>query len=263
MPLLEVASLSNLRLLPAHRQYFLRRERRHIMVIVGGSGCGKTTTLRCIGRLEDRQRTSGRWSVIASEDQRCTGSTRQSVWFFQSYALWPHMSVYQNVAMGWRACGMRDQQPTRNWSRGVLKQSISPVLATAILRPGAAVQQQRVALARSAVVKPKLLLLDEPLSNLDAKLREQMRDELREMIKMFAMTASTSPTTKARLWRSPTRYLHARRPHRTEGLGAGTLPSAGQSFRRGFHRRRLLCRGHIVGAPRDGGIVPVTDFRKF
>ena len=161
-----------------------------ILVIVGGSGCGKTTTLRCIAGLEDP--TDGEihldGALIASSRQSVAPERRGIGMVFQSYALWPHKTIYQNVAYGLERRGLKAQE---------IKTRVQEVLTQVSLQDFAdrypsslsGGQQQRVALARSAVLRPKLLLLDEPLSNLDAKLRERMRDDLQEMIRMFGMTA--------------------------------------------------------------------------
>jgi iron(III) transport system ATP-binding protein len=161
-----------------------------ILVIVGASGCGKTTTLRCIAGLEEP--TAGTISiggkVVSSADVWLPPEKRGIGMVFQSYALWPHKTVAENVGYGLTRHGL---------SRAEIASKVDAMLKQVGLEGYQARypstlsggQQQRVALARSAVLQPKLLLLDEPLSNLDAKLREQMRKELRDMIRMFNMTA--------------------------------------------------------------------------
>jgi iron(III) transport system ATP-binding protein len=165
-------------------------ETGEILVIVGGSGCGKTTTLRCIAGLESLSggtiTLDGR--VIASKRESVAPEARGIGMVFQSYALWPHMNVYQNISYGLERKRMPPDKQ-RDLVENMLKQVGLAGFSERYPATLSGGQQQRVALARSAVVKPELLLLDEPLSNLDAKLREQMRDELREMIKTFAITA--------------------------------------------------------------------------
>ncbi len=161
-----------------------------ILVIVGASGCGKTTTLRCIAGLE--QPTSGTIEIdgrIVVSDKLFVPPEQRGVgMMFQSYALWPHKSVFDNVAYG---------LALRRLPKAEIRDKVNQALATvglghladrfpSTLSGG---QQQRVALARSAVVEPSVLLLDEPLSNLDAKLRERMRIELRQLVKSLKMTA--------------------------------------------------------------------------
>ena len=158
-----------------------------MFTLLGPSGCGKTTTLRCIAGLE--QPDSG---IIALDGQvLCDVAKgiyvpmydRDIGMVFQSYAIWPHMSVFENAAYPLRV--MRRNKP----ARAEIARRVERVLATvglaeyqrrsATLLSGG--QQQRLALARALVREPKLLLLDEPLSNLDAQLREQMRSELKRI----------------------------------------------------------------------------------
>lgn len=163
-----------------------------IVVLLGPSGCGKTTTLRCVAGLEHP--TGGRIAIangIVSEPDRgilVPPRLRQVGMVFQSYAVWPHMSVYENVAY-----------PLRHRKLGTqaIKTRVGEVLELVGLEDYAARsvvalsggQMQRVALARSLVYEPNILLLDEPLSNLDAKLRLRLRDDLRQIIKRTGVTA--------------------------------------------------------------------------
>ncbi len=147
-----------------------------ILVIVGGSGCGKTTTLRCIAGLEDP--TDGEihldGALIASARQSVAPERRGVGMVFQSYGL-------ERRGLTGKEIAAKVQE--------VLTQISLQDFAERYPLSLSGGQQQRVALARSAVLRPKLLLLDEPLSNLDAKLRERMRDDLQDMIRMFGMTA--------------------------------------------------------------------------
>jgi iron(III) transport system ATP-binding protein len=163
-----------------------------IVVLLGPSGCGKTTTLRCVAGLEHP--TGGEISiggrVVSSpgRDILVPPRSRDLGMVFQSYAVWPHMTVRQNVAYPLKH---------RKLSRGEAASKVEEVLALVGLseyadRPVVALsggQMQRVALARSIVYRPQLLLLDEPLSNLDAKLRLRLRDDLRLILKQTGMTA--------------------------------------------------------------------------
>jgi len=154
------------------------------MTLLGPSGCGKTTTLRVIAGLEQPQ--SGTMYIGDKEIINVTEALYKSPGerdlnlVFQSYALWPHMTVYQNVAFGLE---------TKKVSKPETKQRVENVLKRlqifdyinrypAELSGG---QQQRVAIARAIVTEPKILLLDEPLSNLDARLRIEMRSELKRL----------------------------------------------------------------------------------
>ncbi len=162
-----------------------------IVVLLGPSGCGKTTTLRCVAGLEHP--TGGRISIggrIVSEPERgvlVSPRERDIGMVFQSYAVWPHMTVYQNVAYPLKY---------RRGSGGDIAAKVRDTLELVGLGDYAqrsvtslsGGQMQRVALARSLVYRPQLLLLDEPLSNLDAKLRIRLRDELRRILKQTGMT---------------------------------------------------------------------------
>jgi iron(III) transport system ATP-binding protein len=163
-----------------------------IVVLLGPSGCGKTTTLRCVAGLEHA--SAGRISIGArvvsapAEGVQVPPRLRNIGMVFQSYAVWPHMTVRQNVAYPLRH---------RRLPRAEIDRKVDEVLALVGLaeyaeRPVVALsggQMQRVALARSLVYQPQLLLLDEPLSNLDAKLRVRLRDDLRRIIKQTGVTA--------------------------------------------------------------------------
>jgi iron(III) transport system ATP-binding protein len=162
-----------------------------IVVLLGPSGCGKTTTLRCVAGLEHP--TGGRISIgnrIVSDPGRgvlVSPRERDIGMVFQSYAVWPHMTVRQNVAypLKHRRNGGGDIKTKVDQTLdlvGLYEYAERPVVS---LSGG---QMQRVALARSLVYHPQLLLLDEPLSNLDAKLRIRLRDELRRILKQTGMT---------------------------------------------------------------------------
>src|SRR5712691_7990638 len=169
-----------------------RVEAGEIVVLLGPSGCGKTTTLRCVAGLEHP--TSGEISIagrVVSSPARgilVPPRSRDLGMVFQSYAVWPHMTVRQNVIYPLKH---------RKIGRADAARKVDEVLALVGLseyaeRPVVALsggQMQRVALARSIVYRPQLLLLDEPLSNLDAKLRLRLRDDLRIILKQAGMTA--------------------------------------------------------------------------
>jgi iron(III) transport system ATP-binding protein len=163
-----------------------------IVVLLGPSGCGKTTTLRCVAGLEHP--TGGEIAIggkVVSSPARgilVPPRARNLGMVFQSYAVWPHMTVRQNVIYPLKH---------RKTARGEADRKVDEALQLVGLseyadRPVVSLsggQMQRVALARSIVYRPQLLLLDEPLSNLDAKLRLRLRDDLRVILKQTGITA--------------------------------------------------------------------------
>ncbi len=164
--------------------------------LLGPSGCGKSTTLRCVAGLETidegqitldgRVVSRAHPKVFVPPDERALGMV------FQSYAIWPHMTVFENVAFPLRASKRRVRGLSRSQVRERVMQTLEQVqlqsyesrMATKL----SGGQQQRLALARALVNNPKVLLLDEPLSNLDAALREEMRTQLRMLQREAAVT---------------------------------------------------------------------------
>jgi iron(III) transport system ATP-binding protein len=160
----------------------LRIDHGLLVCLLGPSGCGKTTTLRLIagfmepseGEIQVGER------IVSSPSRTLPPEQRNMSMIFQSYALWPHMTVRENVAYGLQL---------RKMSKAAIGQKVDAILATTQLSalvdryPGelSGGQQQRVSLARALIVEPETLLLDEPLSNLDANLREEMRFEVRRL----------------------------------------------------------------------------------
>jgi iron(III) transport system ATP-binding protein len=156
------------------------------LTLLGPSGWGKTTTLRVVADLEEP--TAGR---VLIDDEDVTDQpphVRDVTMVFQSYALFPHLTVFENVAYGLRVL----RRPETEVARSVMEaldlvgMGALPSRYPAALSGG---QQQRVALARALILRPKILLFDEPLSNLDAKLRKRMREEIRALQKRTGITA--------------------------------------------------------------------------
>ena len=166
-------------------------EDREFITLLGPSGCGKTTTLRQIAGLEtptEGRITIGDTVVFDSEKGINISPAKRDIGFlFQNYALWPHMTVYQNIAFGLE---------NLKWSKDRIRQRVNEMLAMLKIEqfekryPSelSGGQQQRVAIARTLAPEPKVLFMDEPLSNLDAKLRLEMRTELK---RLHAETDST------------------------------------------------------------------------
>ncbi|HTY77381.1 MAG TPA: ABC transporter ATP-binding protein [Candidatus Bathyarchaeia archaeon] len=159
-----------------------------LTAILGPSGCGKTTLLRSIAGFVSVD--AGRILFGSDDVTARPPQARETAMVFQSYALWPHMSVFDNVAYGLR----RKRVPPADIRRRVLAAldlvEIGDAAGIAERKPGALSggQQQRVALARALVVEPRVLLLDEPLSNLDAKVRQRLRVEVRRLQRRIATT---------------------------------------------------------------------------
>jgi len=160
------------------------------VVLLGPSGCGKTTTLRCIAGLEEI--SEGTISlgdrVVSSRQHSVAPDKRQIGMVFQSYAIWPHMTVYENVAFGLKLKKLSRQQVQEKVEQVLELVGLSGFVARGASQLSGG-QMQRVALARAVVLEPSVLLFDEPLSNLDAKLREQMRFEIRQLQKRLGITA--------------------------------------------------------------------------
>src|SRR3954449_10958333 len=167
----------------------LRIDHGQLVCLLGPSGCGKTTTLRLIaGFLEPTEgeiRVGDR--LVSSKARTLPPERRNMSMIFQSYALWPHMTVAENIIYGLKL---------RKMDRDTIAKKLQEILATTKLEPLAqrypgelsGGQQQRVALARALIVEPETLLLDEPLSNLDANLREEMRFEIRRLHDQYRYT---------------------------------------------------------------------------
>ena len=171
----------------------LQVEKGEIFVLLGPSGSGKTTLLRCVAGLEkpDTGKISLGTSTVFSDHEVIfvPPQDRELGMVFQSYAIWPHMTVFENVALPLTQGKKRFPKPEvrdrvmealRLVQLEGLEQRPAPMLSGG--------QQQRVALARALAIKPHALLMDEPLSNLDARLREEVRSEIRGLVKKIGVT---------------------------------------------------------------------------
>ena len=163
----------------------LEVQRGEFLSLLGPSGCGKTTTLRMIGGFETP--TSGRILLEGRDVTRLPPQRRDTGMVFQSYALFPHLDVFENVAFGLRARG-GDAELDGRVRRALARVDLDGYERRSVQALSGG-QQQRVALARALAPEPPVLLLDEPLSNLDAALRERTRSELRSLLKEVGITA--------------------------------------------------------------------------
>jgi iron(III) transport system ATP-binding protein len=178
---------------PAVRGLSLDINEGQFYTLLGPSGCGKTTTLRCVAGLErpdSGEISIGGEIVYSSEHNIWVDPYNRNIGMvFQSYAIWPHMTVFDNVAFPLRH---KRPRPPRKDIRDQVMRALSLVHLDGLEdRPAPYLsggQQQRLALARALVAEPRVLLLDEPLSNLDAKLREEMRLELRDVVERLKVT---------------------------------------------------------------------------
>ena len=160
-------------------------ERGKLVTLLGPSGCGKTTTLRLIAGLE--MATEGSIFIGGKEVTRLSASDRDVSMVFQSYALFPHMTVIQNVSYGLTMSQLSKEEVSEKALEGLELVSLSG-FGERLPSELSGGQQQRVAVARALVLEPEVLLFDEPLSNLDAKLRRRVREEIRELQQKLELT---------------------------------------------------------------------------
>jgi iron(III) transport system ATP-binding protein len=170
----------------------LEIEEGEFLVLLGPSGCGKTTTLRCVAGLETGDAGSiafgERVVYDAASGVNVPPNKRNIGMVFQSYALWPHMTVRKNIGYPLRTRGIRGAQATE-WTEEVAGLVDTSSLLDRYPAQLSGGQQQRIALARGLVARPQLVLFDEPLSNLDARLRDQVRTEIHELHARLGFTA--------------------------------------------------------------------------
>lgn len=169
----------------AVNQVSLRIEPGELVTLLGPSGCGKTTTLRMIAGLE--MASSGQIQIGDTDVTSVPATDRDVSMVFQSYALFPHMSVKENVSYGLRMSKMKKDEITERTNRGLDLVGLTG-FGDRLPSELSGGQQQRVAVARALVLEPQVLLFDEPLSNLDAKLRRQVREEIRDIQTKLGLT---------------------------------------------------------------------------
>jgi iron(III) transport system ATP-binding protein len=243
----------------AVRSVSLMVQPAELLTLLGPSGCGKTTTLRMIAGFE--QPDSGR-VFIGNQDVTGLMANQRNIGFvFQNYALFPHLSVFENVAYGLRV----QKQSEAEIGRGV-----SEVLSMVGLQGYerqfphqlSGGEQQRVALARAIVIRPRVLLFDEPLSNLDAKLRVHMRGELRELQKRLSITAVyvTHDQEEAMAISDRIAVMHQGEIVQ-EGTAEDLYRRPASEFVAQFIGRTNLLNGRVVGAGPAGIEVEVAGRR--
>lgn len=157
-----------------------------LVTLLGPSGCGKTTTLRLVAGLESA--TSGKILIGGEDVTHLSASYRRVSMVFQSYALFPHMTVVENVAYGLTVKHMPKSEAHARAEAGLETVGLKG-FGNRLPSELSGGQQQRVAVARAIVLEPEVLLLDEPLSNLDAKLRRHVREEIRQIQQNLGLTA--------------------------------------------------------------------------
>ena len=164
----------------------LHVERGELITLLGPSGCGKTTALRMIAGLE--KPTEGQVLIDTDDVTRLPAYLRDITMVFQSYALFPHMNVFENVAYGLKVARRPKDEIAARVAEALAMVGLEGLAdrATSALSGG---QQQRVALARALAIRPRVLLFDEPLSNLDAKLRKRVREDIRELQQRLGITS--------------------------------------------------------------------------
>ncbi|NHF73466.1 ABC transporter ATP-binding protein [Paracoccus xiamenensis] len=167
-------------------QLNLSIEPGQLVTLLGPSGCGKTTTLRMLAGLETP--TEGAILIGGQDVTRLPANRRDVTMVFQSYALFPHMTVFDNIAYGLESDGIKKAEARQLAEKGLDLVGLSG-LGDRLPSELSGGQQQRVAVARALVLEPQVLLLDEPLSNLDARLRRRVRTEIRELQQRLGFTA--------------------------------------------------------------------------
>ncbi|MBE6377819.1 MAG: ABC transporter ATP-binding protein [Lentisphaerae bacterium] len=171
---------------PVLNDFSLEVKPGELFFLLGPSGCGKSTLLRILAGLEKQD--SGKILFDGVEISSLPPEKRQAAMMFQNYALWPHLPVFENIAFGLRILGVKGKE-LKNEVMSALEAVQLADCADRRVPSLSGGQQQRVALARALAVKPAVLLLDEPLSNLDARLRDAMRSEIARICRERQQTA--------------------------------------------------------------------------
>ena len=228
-----------------------------LLCLLGASGCGKTTTLKMISGFLKTDK--GQILVDGQDITTLAPEKRPVSTVFQSYALFPHMSVLENVIYGLKFRGIRKKE-AREMGMEYLKIVDMEEYAGASIGEISGGQQQRVALVRSLITKPKVLLLDEPLSNLDAKLRVKMREEIREIQKKYEITIAIMDQGKlVQIGKPEEVYLHPQNDFARDFLGISNRFTD-------IHGNTICCRPEELEFAAEGsvkGIVRQEEFLGF
>lgn len=232
--------------------------RGELTALLGPSGCGKTTTMRAIAGLI---RPRGGQILLNGRDITGVPANKRGVGLvFQSYALFPHLSVFENVAFGLKLRS-RSRQDIEHRVQEALRMVGLSGLEARLPKAISGGQQQRVALARAVVVEPSLLLLDEPLSNLDARLRLEMRSELKRLQQSLGMTMLYVTHDQAEALALADRVIVMRSGRIEQAAAPETIynePRTGFTARfMGFENIFALCDNMLIGA--DGGRLRLHD----
>ena len=171
---------------PVLRDVSLAVREGEFVALLGSSGCGKTTLLRTIAGFTAPE--SGVIRVAGQDITRLPPDRRGMAMVFQSYALWPHMSVRENIGYGLKVRRVTKQKAAAKVDEMLAMLGLQDLGARKVTALSGG-QRQRVALGRALAVDPRILLLDEPLSNLDARIRQSVRHEIRSLQQIFAITA--------------------------------------------------------------------------
>jgi ABC-type Fe3+/spermidine/putrescine transport system ATPase subunit len=229
------------------------------LTLLGASGCGKTTVLRVIAGFQ--QPSSGR-VLFGERDVTGEAANRRDVGFvFQNYALFPHLSVFENVAYGLRVKRLPGPAIASSVEAG-LKQVGLAGLSDRMISELSGGQQQRVALARAIVIQPRVLLFDEPLSNLDAQLRVQMRSEIRRLQRELDITTVyvTHDQEEAMAISDRIAIMNAGRIVQI-GTAEELYRRPGSAFAATFLGEANLIKGRIVEAAMDVLTLGIGEFR--
>src|ERR1700687_2817515 len=226
-----------------------------LLTLLGPSGCGKTTTLRMIAGFQEPD--AGRVWIGGADVTRLMANQRSIGFVFQSYALFPHLTVFENVAYGLRVQRQAESEIGRAVGEVLDLVGLSGY-GGQMPHQLSGGEQQRVALARAIVVRPRVLLFDEPLSNLDARLRIQMRGEIQRLQKALGITAVyvTHDQEEAMAISDRIAVMH-QGVIVQEGSAEGLYHRPASEFVAQFIGRTNLLRGRVAAAGAAGGEVEV------